>query len=865
MLFGEALNSLSLFHDRSYRTKVYRMMIRLCAILGAANGAGEVVYSVRSHASNSERMDAQALKQLEEELLYVSVCEGNAEYVQELLDCGVSHTARINLPSNLRLLNEAYTHDVTLEILNKYWAGYLKPEVFLDEVDKRSKDWEYLEKEPKIIATAGMRDPALARLLLERNNGVALDNEGVFVEAVKSWLVIPDAQEQTEVLETMRRLLYDHMQRSGNKEMLNLALVICAGNPTGTQAVRQLLARDADPNCSVIDEAYRDASKPLVAACRCVSLENVKMLLDAGADPNLEAQSGIIPSVAAFTPVGSQIIWTRDEYGTPLIAASATGQTDFVDLLLEHGATINAAGHSETGGSYPTLAAIFAQHWDLASRFLEQYDASCTKISEEQRKWSMALMFALESDGYHSPYPAVALKLIECGVNVNFAMDDEVSLSILSEAKDSSGQDMDQIRSILSDGGTPLYAACSGGDPNSIKKLQELKVCEEATPAASNRDCLTAACGSEEVEAVEMFLQRGDDVNKCSPGRERWCLLISAAQTGACEIVTLLLGRGARANESYSFKNPAAEPYSLEALTLTLGKFLHFSLLWKRMWDDCTITGPSLLQAKPFFGTPLIAATYSRDEEVMELIAKQEGVDVNQEVRCGIYPTAMMATLDMKKMYRSAGPLRELGATEITASQMLNFSHPFRALFSHELKENVGTTVPGSFWGNMMTLCVNAEMSIPYLLQQGADPNEVVPGSFYGSAFIASSALLRAGTISLFLEHGCDVNAVVPDSPFGTPFIAVCAGPAHYPFQWSFHKEFNLNDPPNWSMVQYDLLEMLLDRDAHPNITHNEFSPLIALMLFDCEEKYKMKGIQLLLDYKADPGITLPQWGYDKV
>ncbi|KAM0338870.1 hypothetical protein ACHAPU_011152 [Fusarium lateritium] len=234
--------------------------------------------------------------------------------------------------------------------------------------------------------------------------------------------------------------------------------------------------------------------------------------------------------------------------------------------------------------------------------------------------------------------------------------------------------------------GTPMYAACKGGNTILIKKLQELEAREEPTPGALSEDCLTAACDSGKVEAVEIFLQCGSDVNKCSPGREQWCPLVSALQSdyysGEENAVSLLLSKDAQANISYPFGNSAVDPSTLEAMVLSYGKSLHFSLLWKRMWDDGKITGSTMLQAKPFLGNPFIAAVVGRDEDIIELMARQEGVDVNDEEKCGIYPTGMMATLDMKKSYRVSEPLRKLGATEITATQMLNFSHPFRALNS---------------------------------------------------------------------------------------------------------------------------------------------------------------------------------------
>lgn len=938
-LFSEAIKSLDLFDDYSARSKVYKMMIRLCATLDAAKGTGEVLAHLRSHASSSGRMSDQAVHQLEEEILYVSVCQLNAEHVQELIASGLSPNARINLPSNLRLLHQLYTGEITLENVNKYWTCYLDPEMLLYEVDKDSRDWEYSEEKPQFIITAGMSDPGIARILIEGRHEEVLDNNDVLVQAMESWLLGTDTDEQIDDLEVLRSLLYEYLQKPENKQKMNMALVICSGNIAGTHAVRQLLARDAVPNCSILDEDYRDASTPLVAACRCGSYDNVKLLLDAQADPNLESESGMIPSVAVFASsnfkgglldrqrvfellrqykpelmtsstkalskpppvfdrsgngsrpgsILSALIMTPlrfhippgflesngllshldsylpgDEYGTPLIAAAATGEEDLVDLLLEHGATINAPGHRETEWSHPALAAILALNWDLALRFLENFDVNTVQISGEHRKWSMALMVSLESDN-----PDVALKLIQGGVDINFALEQEASFFILEEVNGSDFDDMAETRFNLFNMGTSMHAACHGGNPILIKKLQELETREEPTLGASSGDCLTAACGSGKVEAVEIFLQWGGDVNKCTPGRERWCPLVSALQSGYYSVeesvVSLLLSKGARANISYPFENSAVDPSSLGTMVLRCNKSLHFSMLWKRMWDDGKITGSSILQAKPFFGNLFIAAAVGGDEDIIELMARQEGVDVNHEEKCGIYPTAMMATLDMKKSYRVSKPLRKLGATEITATQMLNFSHPFRALSSKVVQDNVSLLVDGSFWGNMITLCVNVEMAIPYLLKQGADPNQVISGSFYGSALIAASALLRSDTMMHFLDHGCDVNTVVSDSPFGTPLIAVCAGPAHHPFQWSFREEFNLRDPPSWSMVQYDLLELLVARGADVNIAHNEFTPLIALVLCDCEEDYKIKGLKLLLENGADPDLTLPQLGYNKV
>ncbi|KAK6723638.1 hypothetical protein SNK04_002485 [Fusarium graminearum] len=933
-LFSAALGYLEMFLDRDYATKVYPMMIRLCSILSAVERFDEFLESLLSHASRSERMNAQALKQLEEEVLYVSVRQDNAGYVRKMLASGVSPTARINRASNLRLLHQRYADNVTLEEVNKYWLCYLDTEAFLDRIDAHWRDWEYAEDEPKIIFTTPMNNSKISRLLVEGANAKILDDEDILLPAIGSWLSETDNQGQATDLEFLRSLLLDYLQKPENKEKLNLALNIWAGSKDGIQVIKQLIARGANPNSSLVGENYHDFRTPLVTACRGQGFANVEVLLEEGADPNLEAESGMLPSVALFTnswcpasdrdriydllkqhtpalktiterpllpppvfyrygygsrdgSVLSAIITSAmryhipveflmshdlldnldrylpgDEYGTPLIAAAATGSKDFVDLLIQHGATIDAPGHPDTEWSHPALAAILSDHWDLALKFLEGFDASSYETDEEQRKWEMALMCALQWDGQD-----VALKLIEGGVDIDFVMDQGASPYILYDTRESFHTDMDEIMSYLSETGTSMYAAYVSGNMTLINKLQSLGASQDPAPGAPFGDSLTVVCASENVEAVEMLLEKGSDVNQCNPGREKWCPLVAALpvsySSGTDEIVSLLIEKGAKANVSYPFKNAPAEPNSLESMLFKYNQTLHFSLLWKRMWDDCKITGPSILYAKPFNGNTFIAATEGRDDERLELVAKQEGVDVNREESCGIYPTAMIATLDMKKSYRTSDTLRKLGATEISASQMLNFTHPFRALSSELVKENVGLTIPGSFWGNMITLCVNVPTAIPFLLQQGADPTEVVPGSFYGSALMAASALLSADTILHFIDHGCNFN--IPVSPFGTPLIAVCAGPSHYPFQWSFHEEYNLQDPPGWSMVQYDMLELLIANGADVNATHNEFSPLIALVLCDCEQEYKIKGLRLLLEKGADPNLTLPQWGYSKV
>ena len=61
------------------------------------------------------------------------------------------------------------------------------------------------------------------------------------------------------------------------------------------------------------------------------------------------------------------------------------------------------------------------------------------------------------------------------------------------------------------------------------------------------------------------------------------------------------------------------------------------------------------------------------------------------------------------------------------------------------------------------------------------------------------------------------------------------------------------------------MLELRSSKGADVNATNDEFSPLIAPILCDCEQKYKIKRLELLLEKGADPNVILPMWGHNTV
>jgi ankyrin repeat protein len=109
---------------------------------------------------------------------------------------------------------------------------------------------------------------------------------------------------------------------------------------SGPPAMQLLIARGAD-----VRAAARNAMKvePIHAAVAARNIESVRLLLDAGADPNARQQVGY----------------------TPLMGAASAGRGDLVDLLLRHGADVAAV--SEDGKTASDVAREH-EHLDLASR-----------------------------------------------------------------------------------------------------------------------------------------------------------------------------------------------------------------------------------------------------------------------------------------------------------------------------------------------------------------------------------------------------------------------------------------------------------------------------------------------------------------
>jgi ankyrin repeat protein len=117
---------------------------------------------------------------------------------------------------------------------------------------------------------------------------------------------------------------------------------------------------------------------PLKEACTRGDLEIARVLLEAGADPNLvtdawtplmeAARLGNREMIQLLVEFGADPNTTNEENWTALMAASNNGRTEAVDQLVQFGADPNMQDY--VGWSAP-LASVFKQHEEIALRLTE--------------------------------------------------------------------------------------------------------------------------------------------------------------------------------------------------------------------------------------------------------------------------------------------------------------------------------------------------------------------------------------------------------------------------------------------------------------------------------------------------------------
>ncbi|EXJ66907.1 uncharacterized protein A1O5_10102 [Cladophialophora psammophila CBS 110553] len=680
--------------------------------------------------------------------------------------------------------------------------------------------------------------------------------------------------------------------------------LIAASQGHSVKVVDTLLKANADPNQ---EATFGRLRTPLIAAVTKYArhgadaqLEIFKLLLNHGASPRkivssaLQSQTSSPPqsrvaSGSALIAAASakcypqppyaakifEILETyrvledvnlcipSDHFGTPLIAAAASGNAWTVDFLVQHGADPHLQGRADVDWCLPALAAVYGGLPEVALQFLKESDFASLQTHPQQ--WAKCFILVCanatndaqeEDERALTSWDSLACELLDHGIDVilnashSSACDDGTLID-----------DSDHLDPAFY--GCSLIAACVSGRLALVKRILDSGAPQRPGSKGLFGSCLAAASYSANVKMVRFFLDQGFDVNEQTPQVKFWCPLVAALRSEHWEtfdVVSLLLEKGADPNALYAGHSPSVEDTQILVMILEQMKSWHHVLVLQRLWNKNKITGSSIMQARPFFGSPITAGIRRHREKLLSCLMDNGG-NLDLENSAGFYPTAMLTTQDNKRGFDIQRGLLDQGASPTKPEQMLDYIRPFRDIKCPHLEASACLCVPGSFWGNMLSLCVMKELTIPYLLQQGADPDEVVPGSFYGSAMITAAAPLRAEAVVTFLDNGSitKLNDVVSDGAFGTPLIAACAGPPEFPFKYAFHKQHEFLDPKNWEVIQFDLIEILLDAGANPNLTYKCFSPLI--MLVCSTSKKKSRAVRLLLERGADPALVVPKYG----
>jgi ankyrin repeat protein len=196
---------------------------------------------------------------------------------------------------------------------------------------------------PKTMATplliaASIGQPEVAALLLDNGADPNVKDANGFTplhHAVRDSDYGLDPSEKATSVLTVKALLA-HGANPNARLQLDKAKVAAEIKDQGNTGQRQANGQRAKRTAITITEVELEGATPVVLAAECNNLEAIKLLVEAGADPNIPTEQGttaLILSSGAGTDV--QRARALEERATAVQTAR---------YLIEHGADVNAAG-----------------------------------------------------------------------------------------------------------------------------------------------------------------------------------------------------------------------------------------------------------------------------------------------------------------------------------------------------------------------------------------------------------------------------------------------------------------------------------------------------------------------------------------
>ena len=307
-----------------------------------------------------------------------------------------------------------------------------------------------------------------------------------------------------------------------------------------TEMAILLLANGADVNA-----ATKDGMTPLYSAMTNPNADSdekapvVEVLLAAGAEMDIFAAAvyGDVERVSALLEDDPELVNAQGPYeATPLSGATAHGKKDVVEILLAHGADINA---TDGVGFTAVHGAAFQGHEDVVE-LLSQRAGDANIFAASALGMTGRVKELLSKD------PALARA--SAGKCKNTPLHNAATLGspdVMQILLDNGAEI--EARDWLDD--TPLIVAAQNGRKEAIEFLlaNNADINAKSTGRLGNSEtALTKSIGRKQFEAARLLIEKGADVD--APKGAHSIPLQEAALQGNAELVKLLLAKGADVN-----------------------------------------------------------------------------------------------------------------------------------------------------------------------------------------------------------------------------------------------------------------------------------------------------------------------------